>query len=263
MKTSILLPAFKRPELLNLGLASIAHFKPTVDYEIIVLNDGVEDGTEEVVDKYKNQLNIRYIFTGQRNLDGKIIKRVPGFALNIGIQQAMGDAIILSCPEMYHLNNVIDMIAGTLKDNPKCMVIPEYIYFDQKNQFTQTLLAKGVFQPHINKRSLLSGRFGHTHVEMPYMLGLMKEEVTSIGGYDEDFTGYAGEDCDLIWRLTANGLTYKRVGAQAVHLFHEGTNDGSCHWDNPDWVHNYALLLDRKGQIKRNIGKRWGGVQWS
>ena len=48
MKVSILLPSFKRPELLNLGLASLQHFKPTVDFEIIVLNDGVLDKTEKV-----------------------------------------------------------------------------------------------------------------------------------------------------------------------------------------------------------------------
>ena len=61
MKVSILLPSFKRPELLNLGLASLLHFKPTIDFEIIVLNDGIIDETENICKQYKESLNIRYI----------------------------------------------------------------------------------------------------------------------------------------------------------------------------------------------------------
>jgi len=260
MKTSILLPAFKRPHLLNLGLASLQHFKPVVDYEILVLNDGVEDDTEYVCKKYEDSLNIKYIFTGQRNLDGNIKKRVPGFALNIGIKQAQGDAIILSCPEMYHLNNSIDMISKTLEQNQKCMVIPNFVYFDQSNIVTQNLLKQAAFDTNVNTSLLQGGNFGSCHCEMPYVFGLMKKELTNIGGYDEDFIGYAGEDCDLIERLKLNGLTYKKVEAEAIHLYHEGTNDGGYHWNNPDWLINWNLLQERKGIIVRNIGKEWGTI---
>jgi len=257
MKTSILLPSFKRPELLNLGLASLQHFKPTVDFEILVLNDGVPDETEEVCKKYPD-LNIRYIFTGKRNLDGVIKPRVPGFALNIGIQQAKGENIILSCPEMYHLNNSIDLIALNLEQHPNCMLIPEFIYFDKDNNVTDKLKEKGVYKP-IDTNLLLGGDFGSTHGEMPYVFGIKRKALIRIRGYDEDFTGYAGEDCDLIGRLTKTGFTYHRVGAKAVHLYHEGTNNGQCHWDNPAWVHNYALLLHKKdGAAPRNLGREWG-----
>jgi len=264
MKTTILLPSFKRPELLNLGLASLLHFKPTIDFEIIVLNDGIPDGTEEVCKKYEEPLNVRYIFTGQRNLDGVIKHRVPGFALNIGIRQAKGEFIILSCPEMYHLNNSIDIISKTVeihRNYQKYMIIPDFIYFDQKNLLTSHLLKLGAFEEKINYTLLTSGDFGKCHVEMPYVFGVMKKHLIEIGGYDEDFTGYAGEDCDLIMRLKKIGLLYRRVGAKAIHLFHEGTGDGGFHYENPAWVHNYNLLLNRKGIIKRNVGRRWGVIE--
>ena len=263
MRTSILLPSFKRPHLLNLGLASLQHIKPVIDYEILVLNDGVQDDTEKICKKYEKDLNIKYIFTGQRNLDGIIKKRVPGFALNIGIKQATGDAIILSCPEMYHLNNSIDMISKTLKNNPKCMVIPDFVYFDQTNVITKHLLKLNNFDTNINVNLLRGGDFGKCHCEMPYIFGVMKQELIDIGGYNELMIGYAGEDCELIWRLQQKGLTYKNIGAKAVHLFHEGTNDGGFHWNNPDWLINWNLLQKTKNErlIIANQNIEWGIIK--
>lgn len=256
MKISILLPAFKRPGLLEAGLTSIRHFKPNVEFEILVLNDGLPDLTEKVCTEFPD-LNIRYIFTGKRNLEGEIKSRVPGFALNIGIQQATGHAIILSCPEMYHLNNAIDQVADVLSKNPRCMVIPDIVLFDDENKVTPQLISQNTYKV-LDKNLLRGGEFGKCHGEMPYLFGIMKQELLDIRGYDEDFTGYAGEDCDLIWRLKDKGLTYKRCGAEVVHLYHEGTNDGTCHWDNPAWVYNYALLLHKKGQVQRNLSGPWG-----
>ena len=265
MKVSILLPAFRRANLLRLGLLSILKYKPTCDYEILVLNDGIIDQTEEVCKMFEGLLNIKYIFTGNRNLDGVIKKRVPGFALNIGIKQSEGDIIILSCPEMYHLNNAIDIIVNTVIQNKKGLVIPEFVYFDQARLVTNHLLIRTnediirCKDPElIDSSKLISGDYGHGHVVMPFLLGLYKKELLDINGYDEDFIGYAAEDNDLIDRLKLNGCNHIRTLARAIHLYHEGSTDGRCHWENPDWVLNFNLYQSRKGIIKRNEGRLWG-----
>jgi len=258
-KISILLPSFKRPMLLGLGFDSLLHYKPTCDFEIIVLNDGIIDDTEHVCNKFKEYgLPIRYFFTGQRNLDGIIKKRVPGFALNIGMKQATGNIIVLSCPEIWHLNNTIDILLLNLKQNPKGLVTPEFLYFDKTGDETMRLSLSSSSYPAVNLQNLLGGNYGYCHVEMPFLMAIYKEEVISIGGYDEDFIGYAGEDNDLMFRLKANKLHHVRTPARAIHLYHEGSTDGGFHWDNPDWVHNYTLLQERKGIIQRNVGREWG-----
>ena len=48
-------------------------------------------------------MNIRYIFTGMRNKE-KLVWRCPSFAINIGVKQSKADYIILTCPEIYHLD---------------------------------------------------------------------------------------------------------------------------------------------------------------
>jgi len=72
MELSIIIPSFKRAELLKYGLKSLAKQKISSAYEVIVLNDGVHDETEKVCESFKDQLNIRYIFTGHRNFPEKV-----------------------------------------------------------------------------------------------------------------------------------------------------------------------------------------------
>lgn len=254
LNATLLLPAFKRAKLLELGLYSIQKNKPCYNLEIIVLNDGIEDDTEEVCKKFPD-LNVRYIFTGMRNTP-IIKKRPPSFALNIGIKEATGDAIILSCPEVFHLNNAFNIVLSKLEQNIDSLVIPDFLYFDQNQITTNRLLEDKTTQ--IDVSTLVGKPFGACHVEMPFLMALYKYHVIEIGGYDEDMTGYAGEDCDLMERLKQKGLTYLRTDAEAIHLWHEGTNDGTAHWDNPAWVHNYNILTSRRGVINRNVGREWG-----
>ena len=265
MKVSILLSSFNRPHLLRLGLASIKKFKPKFDYEILVLNDYLEDETRAVCDVFGDSLNIRYIFTGQRNSSGNIKKRVSGLTLNVGIKQSAGDIIVLSCPEIFHLNSGLDMIVEKLVQNPMGMVIPGLMYFDQKGLLTKKLCelvsVEGICGCSIDY-SLLSQNeeYNKAHVQMPYLMALYKHHLMEIGGYDEDLTGYAGEDNDLVDRLILKGLNHVRTDARIIHLWHEGTGDGYAHWENPAWVHNWNILQARKGILVRNIGKKWGTI---
>ena len=259
--TSLILASFKRPQLLSLGLQSIFKNKLPFDLEIVVLNDGLPDGTEEVCQFFKDKLNIKYIFTGQRNFYG-LKSRVPGFALNIGVKNCSGDIIVLSCPEIFHLNNSLDLLISSLIKNPKSMAIPEFAYFDKKGEVTHNLLNSfNSMELAIDFNKLVGDGYGRCHVEMPFLMAMYKQEFVSIGGYDEDFIGYAGDDNDLIERLKLNGLKHFRTGARIIHLWHEGAGDGATHYENPNWVHNWNLLNSRKGIVIRNVGREWGQIK--
>ncbi len=97
-------------------------------------------------------------------------------------------------------------------------------------------------------------------VEMPFFMGMWRREFVSIGGYDEDFTGYAGEDNDLVNRLLQNRCRYLRVPAEILHLYHENACDAQTHYENPDWVYNKKMYDARFGQIVRNEGREWGTI---
>ena len=69
MTLSIIMPCFKRPDLVKQGLASIKNQLINVDYQVIVINDGIEDETEAVCKKFSKEMDVKYIFSGQRNRD--------------------------------------------------------------------------------------------------------------------------------------------------------------------------------------------------
>jgi glycosyltransferase involved in cell wall biosynthesis len=258
MKISLLLPSFRRAHLLELGLYSITRNPTKYDLEIIVLNDGLPDETENVCKKFPS-LNIKYVFTGKRNLNGTIVKRPPSFAQNIGLKQSAGDIIILSGPEIFHLNRALDILVDVLIHSPKSMIIPDFLYFDKLQHVTNALLSNR--DAHIDIGALLSGSFGRSHVEMPFLMALYKEHLMTINGLDEDLTGYAADDNDLILRLKRIGLNYIRTPAQAIHLWHEESTDGGYHFENPAWVHNwniYQAHVNDTSIIKVNLNREWG-----
>jgi len=256
MKVSLLLPSFKRPDLLDLGLWSISQQLISHELEIIVLNDGIKDNTENICKKYRKKLKIKYIFTGQRNKE-EMIWRISGFAINIGVKRATGDIIILSCAEMFHLNNSIDLAVNALIENENYIVTPEYILFDDNRKVLNYLtVEKTLDLPKEIKPDVTPTALRQT--AMPYFMAFYKKHFITIGGYDEDLTGYAADDNDLTDRLMTLGLIYYYVPSQIIHLYHSGTCDASRHDERPDWTHNFNIYKNRNKLIKRNLNREWG-----
>ncbi|MFH0806016.1 MAG: glycosyltransferase family 2 protein [Patescibacteria group bacterium] len=259
-KISLILASFRRPELLNLGLFSISKYSNSRQFplEIIVVNDGIEDETENVCKKYNDKLDIKYYFSGQRNING-IKSRCPAWALNIGVKKAQGDIIVLSCPEIWHLNYSLSYIVfPLLNTEDRIMTTPKFMYFDDNNYLLPFLLKdKNITITSDILNNLVVGGKGTTAVRMPFLLGMYKKEFMDVGGYDERFIGYAGDDNDFCTRLDKNGLKLIHTDAQIIHLYHEGTNDGKKHPENSAWLYNYNLWKNNKETAaNQNIG--WG-----
>jgi len=250
-KISIIMSSFNRPQLLNLGLSSILNQKIDYPFETIVVNDGSNDDTENICNLYKDKLNIKYIFSGYRNLK-KLTSRPPGFALNIGIKNSTGDIIILTCPEIYHRNNSINEIIKPLIGNNNYLTIPKFMYFDDIGEYTNELLSNS------NNSRLDLCNINNDDVQMPFLMGIWKKKILDIGGYDEDFIGYAGDDNDFVDRLKLNGCDHYRVNAEIIHLYHGKRCSGVEDWNNPEWAYNYKLYKERKNIMIRNVNKEWG-----
>ncbi len=253
LKVSVVMAAFRRAKLLDAGLSSIAKYKVKLPLEIVVVNDGIEDDTEAVCDSYKGKLDIKYIFSGHRNKGG-IKSQSPGLPINIGIKHAAGEILVLTCPEIYHLDDCLNKLIEPLMENRKYLVVPSFMYFDDVGEYTNNIMNKknGDLKT-CNKRG--------DSIEMPFLMGLFKDEITQIGGYDEDFTGYASEDNDLIDRLKLNGCSHFKVNTGIVHLHHGIRCDSGIHWEEPRWAQNRKLYESRKGQIVRNTGRSWGEIR--
>lgn len=260
MKTvSLILPSFRRAELLDFGLWSLSKQSITCSLEIVVVNDGIIDTTENICKEYSNIFSIRYIFSGQRNIKDAIISRVPATAINIGAREATGDIIILSCPEIFHLNNTIDLIVNALNTKDD-VAVPEIMGFDDNKVLLEYLfMNKTLIIPDTIKEKIVYGDKGKEASEMPFLMGMFKNLFIDIGGYDLDFNaGYAGDDSEFVNRLKNNKIKFNRVPAEIIHLWHMESNANPCmHWENPKWVVNWNLFLSKKNQLIANKGINW------
>ena len=249
MKLSIIIPAFKRPELLNFGLYALSRQKITYPYEIIVLNDGIQDDTEKVCNKYIKYggLPIKYVFTGQRNSKG-IKWRTPGIVINQGVNLAKGEVIILTSPEIYILDQCLPLMVNPVLQNKNTLTITQG-FDDNKSYFLNYIRrAEGNCQGYRNFKAL-----AELNTQLPFFIAMSREKFLSIGGYDEDFIGFAFDDDDLIKRLKEAGCIYKTLPLRVVHLYHSRkTREGMTNEEKAVLWH-YNKDLFEKGNKNKKI----------
>ena len=251
-KVSIIITTFQRAHLLRWGLYSLSQQTMPFEFETIVVNDGLQDETEEICNEFKEKLNLKYIFTGQRNLEGDPVWRVPGFAINIGVKQSSGDILVMCCAEMFHVNDTIARLTKPILDNSKLLGIP--VGKDDRDGDLLESITKnnGTFDAATYNNCV------DLYSKMPFLMALHRRQFIEIGGYDEDLVGIAYDDRDIIDRLLGSGCNYCLTDAETAHLYHpraDGYYEGG---GPPEWDYNRNLYFSRIGKIVRNEGREWG-----
>ena len=85
MLYSVVIPVYNRPDEIDELLESLTQ-QTYKNFEVLIIEDGSSDKCVHIVDKYRNQLNIRYYYkanTGQ------------GFSRNFGFSKANGDYFVV------------------------------------------------------------------------------------------------------------------------------------------------------------------------
>lgn len=268
MKIEVLITSFKRPEYLQWNLSTLSRQNlKHYDYHVTVLNDGVEDTTIDVVNYYRGTgMPIDYLFTGQRNRDGTKW-RVPGFAFNIGIKRSNADIVVLSCAEMYHLNESFSFVIRPVLSDPMAIGTPHKVYDDGgglirflNNEYLQ-YLGHPRNTDELNRFIALAKNPKPdpfmSNPYMPYFMAIRRQSLLDIGGYDEDFVGKASDDNDLMERLVAVGHKYVFTPAEVIHLFHPKPKAADL-LNSDTFKHNRRLMIERRGKNVRNAGREWG-----
>lgn len=87
-KVSVIIPTYNRSALLQNTLNSLCNQTLSLnEFEVIVVDDGSNDLTYNVIKKYQNNLNLKYIF-----------KKHDGFGVansrNMGVDLSRGEIVI-------------------------------------------------------------------------------------------------------------------------------------------------------------------------
>ena len=190
---SIIIPVYNRPKEIDELLESLTKQDFSDDFEVLVIEDGSINKSDKIVEKYKNELDLKYLFKENSG---------AGESRNFGMQNASGNYFIILdsdviVPSEYVSevkkaleNNFTDAFGGPDAAHKSFTALQKAINYSMTSVLTTGGIrgkkqAVGKFQP----RS--------------FNLGISKKAFEKTQGFSEMKNG---EDIDLTFRLWENSF---------------------------------------------------------
>ena len=183
MKISVIIPTYNRKKTLARAIQSVMN-QSLSPFEILIIDDGSNDGTEEWVKE--NFQNIKYIYQNNRGVSS---------ARNIGIENANGDWVAFLDSDDEWLSNKLHEQVIAIESNPK-------IKFFHTNEIW---IRNGVRVNQMKKHKKYGGYIFEKCLDIcrvsPSSVLIQKEVFDNIGVFDESLR--VCEDYDLWLRITS------------------------------------------------------------
>ncbi len=221
---SVIVPAFNAAAYIAEALTSV--FAQTfADYEVIVVNDGSTDATEQAIEPFQSR--IVYLSQANRGLAG---------ARNAGIDAARGRYIALLDADDVWMPEYLKTLVGMLESDPKLdIVFPNAVLFGSPDWEGKLFQAYYPATPPITLGRLLR-RECFVFVSAVFR----RELVEKVGGFDEALT--SAEDLDLWLRAAEHGM---RFGSTSEPLVRYRKRRESLSRDESSMLRSLIVVYDK------------------
>ena len=105
---SIIIPVYNRPQEIDELLESLTKQDFSDDFEVLIIEDGSTDKSETIVEKYNNQLDLKYFFKENSG---------AGASRNLGMQKASGNYFIILDSDVIVPKQYLSEVKKALKEN--------------------------------------------------------------------------------------------------------------------------------------------------
>ncbi len=224
-RCSVIIPTYDRAQLLGYTLASLARQTLPVDrFEVLVCDDGSTDDTAEVVDGFRDRLDVRRYF---HEHDGY----GAGRARNVGIRHAAGEVcVLLDCGVLAHSGCLAAHLSSHAGADGPVGVIG-YVYgYDFAGADAERLreaidvwdtdatierMADKQVHPDIREEFFARHAEDLAHLPAPWVMwwtcnvSVRTAQLRDVGMFDENFRSWGGEDVDLAYRLHRAGIRFE------------------------------------------------------
>lgn len=242
----MIITTFNRAPLLRQSLARLLQL--TLPDELIVVDDGGEDDTAEVVREFAAraaaECSTTYFYNDNPG------QTLCSQARNIGARYAKHEWIITTEPELIFVSDVVAQFKELHPQHPTQVISTGKVFFQPEALAGEPAgdpagwqLAEGWVAPH----AALWGR----------------NWLYAVGGWDEEFPGPWGwDDTDLLTRLRITGRgQYIAPDVVAVHLYHglSGDHNGA----NEEYFRAKSFMRDEADltDLIANRGIEWGTLR--
>ncbi|MCG2588330.1 glycosyltransferase [Rhodohalobacter sulfatireducens] len=202
---SIIIPVYNRPDEIYELLESLTKQTYT-NFEVLIVEDGSEKTSKDVVDEFSNRLNISYYYKDNSG---------QGFSRNYGFERANGEYYVMfdsDCiiPQHYFetvnaflSQNPVDAWGGPDRAHPSFTQLQKAINFSMTSFFT-TGGIRG-----------LKRKMGTFHPRS-FNMGISREVYEKIGGYK---ITRMGEDLEFSMRIIKSG--FKSALIADAYVYHK------------------------------------------
>jgi glycosyltransferase involved in cell wall biosynthesis len=207
---SIIIPVYNRPHELEELLESIARQKGNVPLEVIVVEDGSDITSENIVNQYQSSLNIKYCFKQNSG---------PGDSRNYGMRRSSGAYFLMLDSDCLLPEDYLSKVTAALESNfTDAFGGPDAAHpsfsMNQKafNYAMTSLLSTGGLRSSENEKrkfQLRSFNMGMSHRAFELTGGFGKQRI--------------GEDIDLNFRLLEKNLSTQFLPEAFVYHKRRGT----------------------------------------
>lgn len=168
-KVSVYMPTYNYGRYIEQAVESV--IKQTMkDWELIIIDDGSEDNTLEIIERYSDHPKIRIISQENKGLN---------ITNNIAIRLANGEYIVRLDPDDFLDENMLMVLSSILDDKPEIgVVFPDYYDVDPEGEIIEV-----VRRQKIKEDVELLDLPAHGACTM-----VRREILNNLGGYNEDFT---------------------------------------------------------------------------
>lgn len=231
MKLSIIIPSYNRKDTLKLQLEKINNQEnlESLDFEVVVVDDGSDDGTKQMVDELAILYKLRYIFLNRDEHSSRARARNQGVNNSTGEILTFLDSGIL--PTTTFIKNLIKYFEQKNNEN---RVILHYTYgLFASNEHNLKVKNYEEFveevREHIDWRDVREDIFNHiSPIEAPWALGwscmltISRKKFFYVDGFDETFKNWGGEDSEFAFKLHEIGCEFEfdKVG-YGIHIPHD------------------------------------------
>jgi len=201
MDASVVIATYNRRDLLEKSLECLfCQNYPSNKYEIVVVDDGSNDGTEKMIRSKKPSCKLKYLRHTER--------RGPSKARNLGISKAEGEVIIFIDSDILAPPEFVREHMRLHKKHRDIIVDGPAI---------NTSRIEGVFESKWGKFLAFLDFFGASFITAN--TSCRKENIIKAGLFDEEFgKGYGWFDRELGLRLKEMGI--RRIKNRRAYAFH-------------------------------------------
>src|SRR5260221_1847238 len=235
---SVIIPTYNRSRLLDYTLRSLVLQNiPVRNFEVVIGDDGSSDDTAELVNSYKDRLNVKYVLQEDRGYR-------PASARNKAIRIAEGSLCLFIDSVILLNTDVLGKHIQFHREAGPSVAAVGYVYgFDREGE-AETRLKKlispddpaGSIREIAQHEVYFDLREGHykrhndqiDRLPAPWIyfwmghISVMREDLLRVGLFDESYDGRWGvEDNDLGFRLHQGGVSIRLLrSAHCVHYPH-------------------------------------------